>query len=69
MYTHPPGQGADYEFHYYLAGFAVISELTLKDHCFNLGILPNCLVQLVMFPTCIWQVPGLNLGWCTNYPD
>jgi hypothetical protein len=30
---------------------------------------PSKLSQLVMFLTCIWEVPSLNLGQETNYPN
>jgi hypothetical protein len=34
MYAHTPGQGSKYEFLYYLAGIASVSELTIKDYYF-----------------------------------
>lgn len=35
MYAHSPDKVAEYKFLYYLAGFASVSELALKDHCFS----------------------------------
>ena len=41
MYAHSPDKGAEYKFLYYLAGFASLSELTLKDHFQLKGLNPQ----------------------------